>query len=272
MSLDNSSISGSSIDYVDDLSGQIERYINKYEWTDDDFHERERIKANFDITLRDYESSNSKFTATLIITLSRPIYNTMQSTRLFQIKDNEWEFTYKDGTNLTHDLLQYDSIESVIDYYVFVILGFDYDSFGSTDGSDYFKEAQSIVDRAQTASGSGWSRSSGDSYSRYSLVDDLQSTGYQRLREAIYRYHRHGLDRFINDQESARKEVLKAIRLIREAKRNTTRNYLFDLFFSSKYEELVAIFEDAETDIRLQAYNLLTEIDPGHSSNYGDLQ
>jgi len=270
--LNKSQINASSVGYIDELDQKIETYVNDYDWIDDEFMEKERIKATFNIALRSYDASNSSFTATLVITSTRPIYNTMQSTQLAQIKDNNWDFAFKKGTNLTHDELQYSNIESVIDYYVYVILGLDYDSFASTGGSSYFNEAQSIVDLAQSSGGSGWSRSSSDNYSRYSFVNDMQSTGYQRFREAMYRYHRHGLDQFINDPEEARKEVLKALQLIQEAKRNTTKNYPFDIFFSTKYNEIVSIFKEADTQIRLEAYNLLTEIDPGHTSTYGELQ
>jgi hypothetical protein len=42
-----------------------------------------------------------------------------------------------------------------------------------------------------------------------------------------------------------------------------------DLFFAAKFEELAAIFTGAPSSNR--AYNLLTQIDPAHSSEYNRL-
>jgi hypothetical protein len=60
--------------------------------------------------------------------------------------------------------------------------------------------------------------------------------------------------------------------LLRENKRVTGNNYLFDIFFSSKYTEIVALFRDADVETRLEAYNLLREVDPAHTSEYERLQ
>jgi len=269
--LDKSKINSSSIDYLDNLPGIIEKYINNYDWVDDQFQEEERIKFTIQIILQSVDN-NYNFKANIIISSKRPIYNSLQQTPLVIINDNNWQFNYPPNKSLTHDERQYDDIATVLDYYCYIVLGYDYDSFSELGGTPYFTKAQNLVDLAQTTSAAGWSRSSNNRRNRYYLVSDLLNTGYEGLRKAIYRYHRYGLDQFIDKPKQSRQEVLTALKTILEAKRRTTNVYLFDLFFNSKYREIVAIFQDAETQTRLEAYNLLSDLDPGHMSEYNQLQ
>jgi hypothetical protein len=88
----------------------------------------------------------------------------------------------------------------------------------------------------------------------------------------MYVYHRKGLDLFLKNQEKARKDILKALGMIQKAMRQTSRSLLFDIFFNTKATEMVSIFKDAPTNIRLQAYNLLSDLDPTHLSAYSELQ
>jgi hypothetical protein len=88
------------------------------------------------------------------------------------------------------------------------------------------------------------------------------------LRSIPYRYHRFGLNIFTQQEELARNEIIEALDLIRKNKRVTSNNYLFDLFFSSKYSEIVALLRDALPSTRTAAYNILRDVDPANTSEY----
>ena len=60
--------------------------------------------------------------------------------------------------------------------------------------------------------------------------------------------------------------------MIQRTAQNTTNNLLFNTFFDAKYREIVTIFEDAPTEVRLEAYNILSEVDQSHLSEYNKLQ
>ncbi len=164
-----------------------------------------------------------------------------------------------------------DPLTSAIDFYIYVILGVDFDSFDELGGTPYFREAQDIVSLAQSTSSAGWSRSQ-NRQNRGQLINDLRSTSYEQFRRAIYQYHRQGLDNFLNDPEYGRQQVLESLQNIQKAQRSTSNNLLFDAFFNAKYREITSIFEDAEPDLRLEAYNLLSNIDQSHLSEYRKLQ
>ncbi len=264
-------ISGSSYDYISELSGEIENYLNGYRWTNDRFQDFERIGCNMQVVLTGVDS-NFNITAEVVITMRRPIYNTNQQSLKLVLSDNNWRFNYPRNKNLIHDDMQFNDMTSFLDFYAYIMLGFDYDSFSELGGSPFFNQAQSVFELGQNSGVQGWGRSIGAQRNRFGLITDLMNPAYEELRRAVYRYHRLGLDQFTIDPEIARNQIMTALDAIRENKRVTTNNYLFDIFFSSKYTEIVALFRDADVETRLNAYNLLRDVDPAHSSEYERLQ
>ncbi|HKL03495.1 MAG TPA: DUF4835 family protein [Cryomorphaceae bacterium] len=271
VSIDRSQLSSTSLNYLNDFPGKLEVYINEYDWIDANFQEPERVGVDIQITLLSVDN-NYNFEAQIIIQSRRPIYNTTQETPLFFFNDTNWGFNYTPNRTLLHDELQFDALTSLIDFYAYVILGYDFDSFQELAGTPYFSQAQDIVSLAQSASANGWSRTSNNRRNRTQLIENLLNTSYSKFREAIYQYHRKGLDAFVNNPQQARQQILQSLEKIQEAQRKTSSSLVFDTFFNAKYREIVSIFEDADPEVRLQAYNLLSDIDQGHLSEYQKLQ
>ncbi len=269
--VDRSQITGTSLDYLNNLSDEIENYLNGYDWTTDNFQEFEQLDVSIQIYLTDV-LDNYNFTADLIVRATRPIYNTPRLTTLFIYNDENWTFQYLPNRSLVHDQLQFDSITTLLNFYAYLLLGYSYDSFSALGGTPLFLEAQNQVSIAQTTSSPGWQRSGTQPNNRAQLISDLVNPNYELLRRAIYRYHRYGLDLFIKDPQQARQNVLEALQMIQQARQQTINNLLFDIFFNSKYREIVSIFEDASTEMRQTAFNILSEIDLNHLNAYRELQ
>lgn len=267
VSINDRQISGTSYNYVAELGPAMERYINENRWTDDRYEMNERIRCRIQVVLMDVDNQFN-YTAEVIFSMRRPVYNTMQETSSIVLSDNNWVFNYPRNKSMIQDDLQFDDLTSFIDLYLFVMLGFDYDSFSELGGSRHFAKALDILELGQMSNTTGWGRTIGSQRNRYGLITDLNNPGYEDLRRSYYQYHRLGLDQFTINQENAREEVLEAIDRIRENKRRASRNYLFDIFFDTKYNEIVSLFQDADAQKRLQAYNLLRDTDPSHSSVY----
>ncbi|MEX0772719.1 MAG: DUF4835 family protein [Balneolales bacterium] len=269
--VDYSQISSSSgLGHLDELEGLIENYLVDHTWTENRFQEHERIRLNIVVNLNSAEGTN--VSATMMVALVRPIYNTMQATSLFLIRDNNWQFDFRQNRNLIQDEYQYDDIASILDYYAYMALGIDADSFSELGGQEYFRQARNIVETAQSAGAQGWASSGSSRRNRHYLVNHFLNPGYEDLRKAIYQYHRHGLDRFTASPEQARENALEAFQKIRDSQRQTSDSYPFDLLFSTKYREFTAFFQEADQEQRLQAYNLLLEMDRSHILEYEKLQ
>lgn len=271
VSVNDRQISDSAFDYITELPVALRNYINGNRWTNDRFEEHERIVCNIQIVLTGVDSNNN-FTSEVVISMRRPIYNSNQQSLTIVLSDNNWRFNYPRNKSLILDDLMFDDLTSFIDFYVYIMLGFDYDSFSELGGTPYFNRAQSVFELGQNSGVQGWGRSIGAQRNRFGLITDLMNPAYEDLRRAFYRYHRLGLDQFTLNPEISRNQALTALRNIQDAKRVTTNNYLFDIFFSTKYTEIVAMFMDADSRTRMDAYNLLRDVDPAHSTEYQKLQ
>ncbi len=264
-------LEGSSYAYLEGLKPILEDYINEFDWTKEEFEEEEQIGCQFQIVFTS-GSSDFTFSAETVFQVQRPIYNTTAKTTTVLLSDNTWQFNYPEGKSLIHDELQFEPLTGFVDFYAYLMLGYDFDTFSKLGGSEYFSKAQNILNLAQTTSAIGWSRNNNNRRNRNTLVTDLVSSNYNPLREAYYQYNRLGLDQFVSKPEEARKQILESLKAIQEVKRRSTSNYLYDVFFDAKAREIAAAFDGAKTDVRLEVYNVLRETDSGHLSEYESLQ
>ncbi len=268
VSVDYSRLSaGTDYSFLGELEDRISEYVNAHAWTEDTYRAYERIDCTISIYFQE-ALSLSEFNARLVVASRRPIYGTMNATPVVRFSDDDWTFEYRRGKPLIHDVTQFDALTSVLDFYVYVLLGYDYDTFSELGGTPYFEQARRIVELAQAAGATGWAQL-GDDRSREALVNQLLDPRYQPLRRASFQYHFRGLDRFTTETEAARQAILEALRTIAEVDQNVSRRYAIDLFFGAKYQELAAIFDGAPR--RTQVYDLLTRLDPAHLTEYDQL-
>ena len=242
----------------------IEEYLNDRQWTEDRFLPHERIECQVTILFQE-ALTQTRFNARLAVTLRRPIYGTMQMTPTIRLAEDQWQFTYTQGQPIAHTAQGYDEITTILDFYAYVLLGFDYDTFSPLGGTPWFERARSIAERARSLGRQNWDTSI-DGRGRMDLVSTLLASRYEPIREVYFRYHYGGLDHFSEDPEVARETIYSGLEQVATVQSNFGRGYLSDLFFSTKSEELAAIFRNS--DLADEAYDLLTNIDPSNSNTY----
>lgn len=260
-------LSGSSFTFLQELETLIEEYINKNTWTEDRFRPEERIQCSMQLIFQEALTQTS-FRAQLIVTSRRPIYGTEQNSNVLQINDNSLQFEFSQGTPLIFDTERYNPLTTVLNFYVYIMLGYDYDTFSELGGQPYFQKARRMVEIAQARNGVGWDALGGDR-SRAELVTQLMDPRFEPLRKAYFQYHFYGLDHFTTDTDEARAAVLEVLTTLKELYEHLSRQYTTDLFFSTKYKELAAIFE--KSSLSSQAYSILTEVDPSNLTSYNVL-
>ena len=267
--IDVSQISGAESEYafLDDLERKIQEYMNTRSWTDDQFLQFERISCSMQIVVLE-AISISEFRARLIVTTRRPIYGTSQSSLIMRVNDPEWRFEFSRGSSLNYDLDRYNSLTSVLDFYAYLMLGYDYDTFSALGGTPYFERARTVADQAEGTGDPGWS-TVGTQQNRVQLLSNLLGQRHQPLRRVYYNYHRKGLDRFVGETTAARQQVLSVLKILQKLNRQLSRSFALNLFFQTKYQELTALF--ADSDLASQAQGLLVQMDPAHSSEYKKL-
>lgn len=267
VSVDYSQLSGADYSFLNDLEQGIQEYLNDHVWTDDEFRDVERIDCSFEVLFQE-AISLTEFRARVVVATLRPIHGSTQSTPVIRLSDTQWRFRYARNTPLVHDLNTYDPLTSLIDYYAYLVLGYDYDTFSERGGTPYFQQAREIAERARSSGGSGWSQLGG-SPNRSELITQLLDPRFQSLRAAYFTYHFGGLDRFVQETETARSNVIGVLGDLQDLYRDVSRTHALDMFFAAKYQELAALFEQAPSSA--QAYGILSDIDPSHLSEYNRL-
>lgn len=267
VTVDYSNLAGSDFTFLGEMKDRIEEYFNQQVWTDDRFLESERIECTAQVIFEEAVSLTS-FRARLIVASRRPIYNTTQYSTVVQFNDSEWQFNYAQGQPLVFDLETYDPLTSVLDFYAYVMLGYDYDTFSELGGTPHFDAARRIAERAQSQSAPGWSQIGSDR-GRMKLISQILDPRFRVLRKAYFDYHFAGLDHFVTETQSARTSVFNVLETLNDFFDEVSRQYAIDLFFSAKSSELASVFQGSQ--LSSQAYDLLTQLDPAHMSDYGVL-
>lgn len=269
MSVQSASVQGTNKQVYENMRNTLTEFMNSQIWTSDRFEPRERIECSFSFNITEQVSSN-EFKASLTVQLRRPVFNSAYTTTMFNLQDNDVQFRYNEGQPLVYNPNAYDSdnLVPIIAFYVYFMLGLDYDSFSPEGGTAYFKQAEAIVNQAQSSNYSGW-KSFEDTKNRYWLIENALNDNHTLFRQQVYNYHRKGLDNMCDNMEQGRQAIYNALDELRKVKQRASRNpYLLSLFFTAKADELVNIFSEAPAVEKGKVVEILNNIDPGNIRKY----
>ncbi len=254
------------------METEFENFLNNRKWTEDTYGPKERINCNFAININKVPSAG-RYEATVQIQSSRPVYGSGYETVMLNFADRDWSFEYSDSQPLqfgSGNISYQNEITSLLAYYAFMVLGYDYDSFSELGGSRHFERAQQVVQTATAASGGpGWDQFSGNAgRNRYALMNNMINPQMEPVRRANYAYHRGGLDLFTEKDEEGRKNILAAVQEIQKVSKLFPQAIAVISFLDAKKDELISVFTEGDTPVRRDAYNALVEIDPSQTDAY----
>ena len=249
------------------LQSSIFEFMNQRNWTEYQFKPEERIEASILITINEKIGSD-EYRGTIQVQSRRPIFRTSYSSPIINHNDRDLSFRYVENQPLEYaDNTFTSNLTSVLAYYAYLIIGFDFDTFTPMGGSPYFERAQSIVNLAQNAPERGWKSFEGQR-NRYWLMENIFNSQYSSIRQALYTYHRMGFDRMTDNMDLARAEVVNAIEMFQRVHRQRPGSYLMAIIMTTKGDELVNLFNEAPAMEKTQVVQILTEIDPANSARY----
>jgi len=121
-------------DKLTDFINQLEEYINSYDWTDNSH--RFNISVQIDIMVERVRPVNfeDRWDALFVISNGSD----------FQESDKRWLFAYQQGDILNH-AGDFDSMTSMVDFYINMMLGQELDKKSKLGGTSYFEKANEIV-------------------------------------------------------------------------------------------------------------------------------
>jgi hypothetical protein len=250
---------------LSDFRQQISTYINTHRWTKEDFGD-EKIYCSMDILITG--ANANEYTAKVFLGSKRPVYKSDNNSAVLRLVDDRWEFEWIRNQSITHIENRFDRLLSFIDFYVYLILGFDADTYSKNGGTPYFEMANDIVNYARSAAnpGKGWDASTQGIYSRVQLVDELLNPKFESFRKAVHTYYYRGLDSLFGKKERALKRMYSALDNIRNLLIKINQPSLaVRTFFDTKYMEIAEAFLDYSDE---NVYEELAKIDPVHQSTY----
>jgi hypothetical protein len=255
------------------MQTDLYEFMNNKKWTKHTYSNTERIECSITLQIT-RQISSDEYEATLNIQSKRPVFNSSYKTTVLNIQDETFRFKYQEFQTIEFaETGNKDNLTSVMAYYAYVILGFDYDTYSPSGGTEYLERARQIVNESQNAVGAknGWKAFESD-YNRYWLVENMLNKAYAPYREYLYRYHRKGLDAMSEGVEAGRAEIAECIKLIQKVFRARSRLYITQLFFDSKSNELVNIFMQSYPDEQTRVIQILSECDPSNASKYEQIK
>ena len=253
------------------LKEEIEDFINNQKWTDDTFEPVERINCSIQLNILE-ELSATSFKADLAIQATRPVYGSDYETSLLTHVDRDVTFTYQQYQPINFSRNSFtDNLSSILSYYVYVILGLDYDTFSPLGGEGHFQTAQDIVNTVpKTAGFDGWQSQDG-ARNRYWILENLLSPRVKDFRQAMYNYHLRSLDIMYRDSEQAKSNLLNVLDVVSKVNKAYPNSMIMQMFANTKSEELIEIFRVADRTQKTKVYQIMSKIDPSRSSNYRGL-
>ncbi|MFZ1292071.1 MAG: DUF4835 family protein [Melioribacteraceae bacterium] len=250
-------------DNLENFDKIVEDYLNNNKFTNEDW-QSEQIECSFNLFFS--SSDGNSYSAQLIVNSTRDIYNSEAKSPMLRIQDNNVSFTYEKNQSMYFNPSEFDPLTSLLDYYAFVIIGLDMDSYQPLAGNEYFTKASDIAILGSNSTFSkGWALET-SAFNKRGLVDDLLRSNFQQFRIDFYDYHYNGLDLMADDKEEAVKNIAKLVSNLDGIYDQISRmNLLLKVFFDTKHKEIFSNLKDYQDKSILK---LLKKIDPTHVSTY----
>ena len=235
-------IGGSNLQLYRTLEKSLKDFINNTSWTGKKPQNFEKIKCSFAIVLT--EKSGNNFKGTLVVQSVRPVYGSQYESPILNINDTNFSFEYIENQNMIFNERQFSgkNLIDVLSFYVYLILGYDADTFQMKGGTPWFDKAMKITQNSQNQNYAGWSQIESPR-NRGVLISSILSEQNSTLRNFYYNYHRIGLDNLAKaDQISTKQIIAGELMKLKFYDNNFQMNYPFNIFIESKKDEIFNIF------------------------------
>jgi hypothetical protein len=209
-----------------ELADKIDDYFNNYAWTEDEY------ETDIGVTIY------------IIIENVRQKSHEKMYKAQFQIRsesgesfyDKEFEFPYHRNYPLEHNKIQFDPITKLLDFYAFMVLAGEMDTYGLMLGTPFYDTALDVANQgAYSQYSQGWS----SRLKEHEKVTNIRTRPLRETKpdffEALYY-----LDE--NNIREARKYAEKVLKNIDKVYRNQPNNKYLKLFFDAHYKELAQLF------------------------------
>ncbi|MDE5773929.1 MAG: DUF4835 family protein, partial [Muribaculaceae bacterium] len=258
--VNSQAIEGTNKSVFESLQTAINDYLNETRFSTLTFSPNERIDCRFFLTVKEYDGDRIK--GELQVQLSRPVYNTNITTTLLNFRDTKIEFEYHDGDPLIYNETSVDNnLTAILDFYAYLFLAIDSDSFSPMGGQTFYDKAQSVVQAAQSTGEVGW-KAFEDTKNRAAVLSSYTDGNTSGIRQLLYDYHRKGLDEMATSVDKGRATITESLKNVEKIHKQAPMSVALSIFRDAKLDELVNIYSKAPSSEREAAYDILQPIYP----------
>ncbi|MBN2104859.1 DUF4835 family protein [bacterium] len=223
----------------------IERYIDEHDWTGHGSEEPLTITIN--LQLQEASSSfEDRYSGIFMISNNSDM----------QYYDKYWRFPYSPETMLEHSSV-YHPFTGFIDFYIYVILGGEFDKLGPMLGTPFYEKARQVADQAlfDAQFSTGWKE-------RSEFIDRLMGEENKLFRKMKDQYYL-GLSYVEDDDAMVKKYCREAVDLMEKIFKKDSEHKDAINFLKAHHLEIIEIFQD-EPDVLRK----MIRIDPDRSDTY----
>ena len=273
LTVNTQQVSGGSVqlDVIESFERQVNEFMNERRWTNDIIKENEKIEFSMLINIREANGSGA-FKAEAQIQTVRPVYKSGYNTAVFSFKDDKFEFSFTqmDVLNFNIQNSGESNLTAMLAYYVYLVIGYDYETFSPYGGKKYFDLAMNIANQNQNSPYGGWQPLESDK-NRYWIVQNMIQPRYENINKCLYMYHRKGLDQMHSNPTEGRKKIFEALQLLQKVYEDVPDVVNIQIFFNAKSSEIISIFKEGSTDEKKKVIALLDKIYPTNTQNWSKI-
>jgi len=260
--VNTSQLEGTNKSVFEALQNAVSEYVNTTKWTDAQFSANERIEATLFFNITKYDEGDGRMEGTLQVQAIRPVYNSSYTTTLINFRDTKVDFTYSENEPLVYNEMNMESqLTAIVNFYVYLILAVDFDSFAPRGGDPYFERLATIVHQAQSSGESGWKQFE-DNKNRSAVLSAFTDPSTRAMRDLYYKYHLQGLDQMAVSPDKGRKAIDESLDILTDIYKVAPMSVGLSMFKDAKLDELVNIYSKAPQEEREHAYKVLTPLYP----------
>ncbi len=258
--VNSQSVEGSNKAVFESLKEGITSYMNETKFSNAIFSETEKIDCRMFLTVKEYTDNRVK--GELQVQLSRPVFNSTYTTTLFNFRDIKIEFPYELNDRLIFNETTVESnLTAILNYYAYLFLALDFDSFSPNGGQEFYDRAAQIVNQAQSLGEIGW-KTFEDTKNRAAVLNAFTEKNTSGIRTLLYEYHRKGLDEMVTSPEKGRGAITASLAELKRVADTAPMSVVLSIFRDAKLDELVNVYSKADQSERDKVYGLLQPIYP----------
>ena len=262
--INSDQVQGTNKSVFQTLQQAITEYMNTNTFSNAQYAANEKIDCRLFFTIK--EVNDQTFTGDLQVQMTRPVYNTSYTTTLLNFKDTKIDFSYQENEplNFTRNSME-SQLTAILNFYAYLFLAIDTDSFAPNGGDPYFEELKTIVQRAQSSGETGW-KAFEDTKNRSAVLSSFTDAATSSIRSLYYNYHRRGLDEMSQAPDKGRANITASLSDLQKVFNAAPMSVALSMFKDAKLDELVNVYSKAPADERQNAYSILEPIYPTEST------